>query len=68
MAAGRADGGGLGLVVLLREGMAAWMEAWERIPGSPPAHGHPPLPAEGAGAELVRVLASMALGALEGVR
>jgi len=55
-----------GLVVLLRQGVAAWMEAWSRLP-APPAPAvqterqRPlPLPDE-ASAEVVRVLAAMTL-------
>jgi hypothetical protein len=56
-----------GLVVLLRQGVAAWMDAWSRLPAPPPRpaqaeHQRPsPLPDE-ASAEVVRVLAAMTLG------
>ncbi len=56
-----------GLVVLLRQGVAAWVDAWSRLP-APPA---PPsvlsedqrssLLADDVGAEVVRILAAMAL-------
>jgi len=57
-------------VLVLREGMAAWMEAWDRLPrpdaAASSAHPTDEGPRSGeAGAELVRVLASMALGVLE---
>lgn len=55
-----------GLVVLLRQGVAAWMDAWSRLPASPPlpnseALRPSPLPAD-VSAEVVRVLAAMTLG------
>lgn len=61
-----------GLVVLLRQGVAAWMGAWSRLPEPPsrPRHGdrQPPssLP-DDASAEVVRVLAAMTLGHLQEV-
>ena len=62
-----------GLVVLLRQGLAAWMEAWSRLP-APPA---PPVQTErqrpsplpdDASAEVVRVLAAMTLVHIEEVQ
>ena len=62
-----------GLVVLLRRGVAAWMDAWSALPA--PAERprreeyqqqSSPLP-DNASAEVVRVLASMALGHIEEV-
>ena len=57
-----------GLAVLLRQGIAAWMEAWSTMPGPSPPRSAPgesprsfPLP-DGASVEVVRVLAAMALG------
>jgi len=57
-----------GLTVLLRQGMAAWMEAWFQVPVSSPSRSardeRPrsfPLP-DGASLEVVRVLTAMALG------
>ncbi len=62
-----------GLAVLLRRGVAAWMDAWSELPA--PAE-RPrreeyqqqlsPLP-DNASAEAVRILASMALGHIEEV-
>lgn len=61
-----------GLVVLLRQGVAAWMEAWPRLQAPPP----PPEPAErqrpsplpdDASAEVVRVLVAMTLSHIEEV-
>lgn len=66
--AGAAFGGGLGLVVLLREGLAAWVA--RRSTGSDPVKaavpsdhrvGVPPV-SDDVHAGLVRVLASIALG------
>lgn len=61
-----------GLVVLLRQGVASWMDAWSRLP-TPPARPTQserrqpsPLPA-GTSAEVVRVLAAMTLGNLQEV-
>lgn len=59
----------LGLALLLREGMAGWLEGWARCadaapPTSSPAASTPSH--EGARGELVRVLAAMALGGLKG--
>jgi hypothetical protein len=62
-----------GLVVLLRQGVAAWMDAWSKVPTSAvravrAAQGEcerPPLSA--ASAEVVHVLVSMALGQIEEV-
>lgn len=61
-----------GLVVLLRQGVAAWMDAWSRLPAPPPRPAHAErqrassLP-DGASAEVVRILAAMALGHLREV-
>lgn len=58
-----------GLAVLLRHGMASWMEAWSTMPPaatptmSSPRE-RPPLP-DDATAELVRVLTSMTLSHLQ---
>lgn len=63
-------GSRLGLILVRRAGLAAWIEAW----ASGPAAGEPPLPeprqadARGADtvhADVVHVLASMALSGLE---
>lgn len=62
-----------GLVVLLRQGVAAWMEAWSRLPapGTPPAQTErqrpSPLPAE-ASPEVVRILAAMTLSHIQEVQ
>ena len=56
-----------GLVVLLRQGVAAWMDAWSSLPtpsARPAQAGRQrtsPLP-DDASAEVVRVLAAMTLG------
>ena len=55
---------GLGLALLLREGMAAWIHAGERAIPAPvpsrPSHSEPGLP-DGVHGEVVSVLAEMAL-------
>jgi len=61
-----------GLAVLLRQGVAAWMEAWCKVPAPPSRSAEDerlkpcPLPA-GASAEVVHVLAAMTLGHVEEV-
>jgi hypothetical protein len=58
-----------GLVVLLRQGVAAWMAAWSGLPAPPPpveSESERPLPlADEACAEVVHVLAAMAWGNVE---
>jgi hypothetical protein len=57
----------LGLALLLREGMAGWMEAWGRCADPSPRTPSPAAstPAhDGVRSELVHVLAAMALGGL----
>jgi hypothetical protein len=66
---GHAEGWRLGWGVLASHGMAAWLTANQQIPVAPqqnPQHRAEPPPAAAAGqaAELVRVLASMALAHL----
>jgi len=61
-----------GLAVLLRQGVAAWMDAWSKVPAQPlqPAKDEQawpcPLPA-GSSAEVVHVLAAMTLGHMQEV-
>lgn len=58
-----------GLAVLLRRGVSAWMDAWSELP-TPAERQYPqqstPLPYN-ASTEVVRVLASMAMGHIEEV-
>jgi hypothetical protein len=59
------------LALLLREGMAGWMEGCARCPDAPPAAPSAAAsasPVEGARGELVLVLAAMALAGLERAR
>lgn len=61
-----------GLVVLLRQGMPAWMDAWTRLPAAPAlpvkAERERPSPlSDDASAEVVRVLAAMTLGHIQEV-
>jgi len=68
---GSAFGGPFGLVLLLREGLAAWMARGSACgaPGPPAAdpdrRGAAPLVPDEIHAAVVRVLASMALGGLK---
>lgn len=61
-----------GLVVLLRQGVAAWMEAWAKLPAPPPrpasAERQPPssLP-DDATTQVVRILATMTLSHIQEV-
>ncbi len=56
---GEPGGARLGLAVLQRQGVAAWMAAWSDLPGVAPPESPPP---SGATADaVVAVLASMAL-------
>jgi hypothetical protein len=60
-----------GLVVLLRQGVAAWLDAWSGLPAAPrPVRTErqrpSPLP-EDASAEVVRILAAMTLGHVQEV-
>ena len=65
---GRADGWRLGLGVLSGKGVAAWLRAWTTCPSpapvrepSAPTAASGPAPSGREGAELVQVLAAMAL-------
>lgn len=64
---GAASGGQVGLAVLLREGMTAWLARADRVPAPPPSSVRQPAAATGSRtidephASIVRVLASMAL-------
>ena len=62
-------GSTLGLALFLREGMAAWPEAWSRCVEPPGSRRRPPARperavADGTVAEVVHVLAAMALAAV----
>jgi len=62
-------GSTLGLALFLREGMAAWAEAWSRCVEPPGSRRRPPARperavADGTVAEVVHVLAAMALAAV----
>jgi hypothetical protein len=59
---GEASGWRLGLAVLERQGVAAWLRAWQETAPSPPAR--PAATASVGGDELVGVLATMALACL----
>jgi hypothetical protein len=61
-----------GLVVLLRQGVAAWMQAWSKLPAPPPrpaaGERQPPssLP-DDATTQVVRILATMTLSHIQEV-
>ena len=62
-----------GFAVLLLQGVAAWMDAWSKVPAPPPRSANDespwpcPLP-DGSTEELVRMLAAMTLGHMQKVR
>lgn len=61
-----------GLVVLLRQGVAAWMEAWSRLPAPPPRPARDerqrPSPlSDDASAEVICILAAMTLSHIQEV-
>ena len=61
-----------GLVVLLRQGVAAWMDAWSRLPApwTPPAPTERQRPAplpDDTSPEVVRILAAMTLSHIQEV-
>ncbi|MDA8283925.1 MAG: hypothetical protein M0Z42_11695 [Actinomycetota bacterium] len=66
---GGSPGAALGTGLLVGRGMAAWAAAWRALPPSRPAPGPAPGPVSGPlapGAEVVSVLASMALACMGG--
>jgi len=63
---GSVFGGPAGLVLFLREGLAAWMARGAAVEAADPERrGAAPLVADAIHAAVVRVLASMALGGLK---
>lgn len=62
-----------GLVILLRQGMAAWINAWSKIPELMPQpakvepQNSPPIP-DDTSIEVVHILAAMALSHFQEVR
>ena len=63
--------GRFGLAVLLRQGLAAWVEQWSKMPAPTPAapadRSRPsPLP-DDTSADVINVLAAMALGHIQEV-
>jgi hypothetical protein len=71
---GQAQVARFGLAVLLRQGMAVWMDAWSKLPEPPSSRSardqRPrslPLPAESSAA-VVHVLAAMAFSHMQEVR
>jgi hypothetical protein len=64
--AGEPDGHRLGLALLERRGMAAWARAWQQTAPRPSPPARPGVEPPAGAAELVAVLASMALACLAG--
>jgi hypothetical protein len=62
--AGGAGGHALGLGLVMGQGLAAWMAAWQTIPPAPTASLAPQPPAAASSAVVV-VLAAMAVGLLQ---
>jgi len=61
--------GRLGLAVLLRQGLAAWVEQWSKVPAPAPSaeRSRPsPLP-DDSSADVINVLAAMALSHMQEV-
>ena len=63
--------GRFGLAVLLRQGLAAWVEQWSKVPAPLPTPSveisrPSPLP-DGTSADVIHVLAAMALGHMQEV-
>jgi len=61
--------GRLGLAVLLRQGLAAWVEQWSKVPAPAPSaeRSRPsPLP-DDTSADVINVLTAMALGHMQEV-
>jgi hypothetical protein len=63
--------GRFGLAVLLREGLAAWVEQWSKMPAptaapSTEVSGPSPLP-DDTSTDVINVLAAMALGRIQEV-
>lgn len=61
---GQADGWRLGLAVLQRQGVAAWIHAWDAVAPTPVPARSTPAPA--GSEQVVAVLASMALACAAG--
>ncbi len=61
--------GRFGLAILLRQGLAAWVEQWSQIPAPmsvPPSELSRPSPlSDDTCADVINVLAAMALGHIE---
>jgi len=54
--------GRLGLAILLREGLAAWVEQWSKVPAPAPTKRFRPSPLpDSSSTDLINVLAAMAL-------
>ena len=63
--------GRLGLVILLQQGLAAWVEQWSKMPTPTPAPSseisRPSLLPDDTSADVINVLAAMALGHMQEV-
>jgi len=61
--------GRLGLAVLLRQGLAAWVEQWSKVPAPAPSteRSRPSPLSDDNSADVINVLAAMALGHMQEV-
>ena len=63
--------GRLGLAILLRQGLAAWVDQWSRMPTPTPAPSPemswPPILPDDTSANVINVLTAMALGHVQEV-
>ena len=63
--------GRLGLAVLLRQGLGAWVEQWSKVPAPMPApstqRSRPSPLSDDTSADVINVLAAMALGHMQEV-
>ena len=61
--------GRLGLAVLLRQGLASWVEQWSKVPASEPSteRSRPSPLSDDNSADVINVLAAMTLGHMQEV-
>jgi len=60
--------GRLGLAILLRQGLAAWVEQWSKVPAPAPTERSSPSPLpDSTSTDVINVLAAMALSQMQEV-